>query len=264
MKKCGLNTFDVSTAESRGNVAISKAVYKPGQVIVESIPFSWLVQSKRWSNICSTCMAKSGSSVRLYRCNKCKLLHYCSQVCQKVDWVKHHKKECDWLSNLASLHQSLQSDQLDTIVLIRRVLSIVADGKRLDQNNKLTNTEQECQQNTPAQNWPIICCSSAHFQRLATGGGAITDQDIATIQLACKLTQQPMKTVVDIFTRFRCNNFGILDSLLDCVGEGVYPIVAALNHSCQPNCCLSYRFSSHGPSVQVRLSSFLIHPSISH
>lgn len=40
--------------------------------------------------------------------------------------------------------------------------------------------------------------------------------------------------------KFRCNNFGITDILLSNIAAGVYPEAAKLNHSCQPNCCISY------------------------
>ena len=28
------------------------------------------------------------------KCSGCHLLHYCSKICQIIDWKKHHKKEC--------------------------------------------------------------------------------------------------------------------------------------------------------------------------
>ena len=46
--------------------------------------------------------------------------------------------------------------------------------------------------------------------------------------------------VANALYQFRCNNFGIMDVLLTTIGAGVYPAAAKLNHSCQPNCCLSY------------------------
>ena len=41
---------------------------------------------------------------------------------------------------------------------------------------------------------------------------------------------------------FQKNNFGIVNSLHSTVGEGVYPCAALLNHSCDPNCILRYKF----------------------
>lgn len=41
---------------------------------------------------------------------------------------------------------------------------------------------------------------------------------------------------------FKKNNFGIVNSLHSPIGEGVYPCAALLNHSCNPNCILRYKF----------------------
>mmetsp|Transcript_7547 Transcript_7547/g.13299 ORF Transcript_7547/g.13299 Transcript_7547/m.13299 type:complete len:407 (-) Transcript_7547:926-2146(-) len=41
---------------------------------------------------------------------------------------------------------------------------------------------------------------------------------------------------------FQKNNFGIVNSLHSPIGEGVYPCAALLNHSCNPNCILRYKF----------------------
>jgi SET and MYND domain-containing protein len=43
--------------------------------------------------------------------------------------------------------------------------------------------------------------------------------------------------------KFKCNNFGILDSIQFVIGHGVYPRGAVLNHSCDPNCILTYQGS---------------------
>jgi hypothetical protein len=39
---------------------------------------------------------------------------------------------------------------------------------------------------------------------------------------------------------FQANNFGITDQLQTVIGGGVYPVGAILNHSCAPNCILTY------------------------
>ncbi|CAK9078884.1 Histone-lysine N-methyltransferase Smyd1 (CD8b-opposite) (SET and MYND domain-containing protein 1) (Zinc finger protein BOP) (m-BOP) [Durusdinium trenchii] len=46
----------------------------------------------------------------------------------------------------------------------------------------------------------------------------------------------------EVETRFDNNNFGVVDDLYVVVAAGVYPVGAMLNHSCKPNCVLSYRF----------------------
>lgn len=43
---------------------------------------------------------------------------------------------------------------------------------------------------------------------------------------------------------FQCNNFGITDDLLMPIGAGVFPAGAILNHSCDPNCVVTYAFDA--------------------
>ena len=43
-----------------------------------------------------------------------------------------------------------------------------------------------------------------------------------------------------LLVRFQCNNFSIWDELILALGQGVFPLGALLNHSCDPNCVLYY------------------------
>jgi hypothetical protein len=57
--------------------------------------------------------------------------------------------------------------------------------------------------------------------------------------------------ILKILRIFRGNNFGITDSLMNCVAVGVFPFTAILNHSCAPNCVLQYTMPSYGPRIKV-------------
>lgn len=46
--------------------------------------------------------------------------------------------------------------------------------------------------------------------------------------------------IVNYLLKFNCNNFGIVDSLFQPYASGVYPIGALVNHSCLPNCVITY------------------------
>lgn len=42
---------------------------------------------------CYTCHKLKSDDVRLYKCNVCKSIKYCSKECQTMDWSRH-KLEC--------------------------------------------------------------------------------------------------------------------------------------------------------------------------
>jgi len=69
---------------------------------------------------------------------------------------------------------------------------------------------------------------------------------------AILLLQQEQKEEEEVYAimkkcllKFRVNNFGITDNLLNVIASGVYPLGALLNHSCNPNCILRYQYNNH-------------------
>jgi len=58
--------------------------------------------------------------------------------------------------------------------------------------------------------------------------------------------------LLPLLTSFQSNNFAITNGLLVANGGGIYPIGALLNHSCQPNCCITYQTYAQGESRELR------------
>ena len=50
----------------------------------------------------------------------------------------------------------------------------------------------------------------------------------------------PQEAAAELLCSFRCNNFCITSDLMQGVASATYPAVALLNHSCAPNCVLSF------------------------
>ena len=90
----------------------------------------------------------------------------------------------------------------------------------------------------------------------ASGESSTNNGDLASLGLAVPHLM-PLGTtreeLASLLGQFDLNNFAVLDDLLVCVGMGVYPVAARLNHSCAPNCVLSFEGTpARGPRIAIR------------
>jgi hypothetical protein len=100
----------------------------------------------------------------------------------------------------------------------------------------------------------LVLCGKLHTKSLHLGTPVKDTEDDASqliIGLASEISKRPQQEISYWLRQFRSNNFGITDELVNCIGIGVYPSAALLNHSCAPNCILRYKLSEVGPVVQI-------------
>jgi SET and MYND domain-containing protein len=72
--------------------------------------------------------------------------------------------------------------------------------------------------------------------------------------------------ILQLLARFSSNNFGIVDDLLICIGAGVFPAGAMLNHSCDHNCAISYADKTNVQIIRcvvaIETGTELCHPYV--
>eukprot|EP01126_Amoeba_proteus_P002318 TRINITY_DN1072_c0_g1_i17.p1 TRINITY_DN1072_c0_g1~~TRINITY_DN1072_c0_g1_i17.p1 ORF type:complete len:128 (+),score=20.63 TRINITY_DN1072_c0_g1_i17:54-386(+) len=44
-----------------------------------------------------------------------------------------------------------------------------------------------------------------------------------------------LQKLIELFSKFKSNNYNIYDSSMETVAIGLYPILSLINHSCDPN-----------------------------
>ena len=237
MSVCALPRHVEVVCDGEGSRSlIARAAFEPGQCVITNVPIAQNVLGTQISERCSNCFCKSD---KLQQCCRCAFVRYCSRNCQKQDWPKH-RGEC---KSLAALQLTTSPTIMQEVGLLVRVFNAIEQDQQ----------ERPCESTDRG-----ICCSTGHVLDMATLSRTpprFSDEDTfvaATVKEILK--KEPLDSIQQMQLRFKCNNFGVMDELMQCIGAGVFPAVALLNHSCRPSCILRYVLSPGQPiTLQVMI-----------
>ena len=77
----------------------SENILKEGDLITREQSSIYVIEDKNLKLNCSNCARGGGERQRvLLVCTGCRIVYYCNQKCQKLDWKRGHKLECSLLS----------------------------------------------------------------------------------------------------------------------------------------------------------------------
>lgn len=181
-----------------------------------SLPFPIIhgVDSEVISSTCSACLFATNLSPvnqtkgsTLKACSGCQFAHFCGRECQVHAWSAYHKYECKILK---------KSNKMPAIV--RAVMRIVL----LKQRGVLSNEQ-----------WLHIQSFSTHTPK----GRSNVTEIAETIQILTASSMSVPDIEKLVFT-MRSNGVEIPGGIYGRIGVMLDPLVAKVNHSCEPNIAL--------------------------
>ncbi|OQS03686.1 hypothetical protein THRCLA_03998 [Thraustotheca clavata] len=207
-----------------------------GSLVLESVPFSYVLSPSLWGERCQVCFEQA----KLSRCSRCKMVFYCSKSCQQVDWKTHHKLEC---SRLEPMLQSLaMHGNQSAFVSIASDILLVARTLRLLAKMPGEKKEKITQDTVTPSDMVWFEQDRERFQHTAT---IVEHSGLLPQNLRFTKAQ-----IEEMLCRFHVNNFMITDELLLDIGTGCFPWGAMVNHSCDNNCAVTYAPKTH--NMQLR------------
>lgn len=199
---------DESTGE--GLFATEKIV--KGTVIIKTTQCLPSIDKQSSEILCSSCYTQSPV---LKRCSKCKKVKYCSAKCQKKHW-KLHKHECSYLCNVP--------EQISIPPLIR-TCALLSANKQLKSDFKIKSLMK-------------------HDDIIDDDKKAYYPYHLKGIMKLLGNLDCSYDEIFDVFCRVLINSFSLENTELQTIGTVLIPEIAKMNHSCKPNCVLSFRGST--------------------
>ncbi|KAE9387099.1 SET domain-containing protein [Gymnopus androsaceus JB14] len=236
-------SVEVRRSKLSGRGIWAKKPIRAGSVIIVAKPYASTLSSENLQSYCSSCFAPSGPD-GMKRCTKCRTVYYCDSTCQNNDW-KIHKHECTSLQNWFQAAPS--SDTLppsDAVRCMSRMLwKWQKNGLDSDQAKEIANMQSH-RTNVKSSAYETY----THLAHALVQYMSLTNpSDLAEFGLSSAAD------LVDIISRFVTNTFTVTDPALTPLGAAVSPLVALINHSCDPNAVVVFPRTAGDPKSQEPL-----------
>lgn len=204
---------------------------------------------------CSVTPSEASSlhaKTRLFRCSACQVVKYCGRDCQRLDFVQH-KRECQYLQKIydkrdINRREHQHEGEVEEVCLLLRTFGELEKLRR--QAAQKCGSACYCKAGLMDGNGiATISCGTHHWNTMVRADLSDTMEEQSAryktriLETVANYTTWTAKETRDTMQVFQANNFAIVNTLHETIGEGIFPHAALLNHSCDPNCLL--RFNSH-------------------
>ncbi|XP_043916583.1 histone-lysine N-methyltransferase SMYD3 [Protopterus annectens] len=206
----------------KGNGLRTVCRVSAGELLYTAVPFAYTVSKEGRGLVCEFCFAKKQG---LLRCSRCKFVSYCDTSCQKQAW-QDHKRECLCLKSVSP------SVPTDSVRLVGRIIfKVLRQSSCLSEElYSLRDLESNISRISEEMKEGIMS--------LAVMLNLYLKEEVKDVSRLL-----PTLDILDLFAKVSCNCFSIYDGEMQDVGVGLYPSMALLNHSCDPNCVIVFNGS---------------------
>ncbi|KAJ4479084.1 hypothetical protein J3R30DRAFT_3702122 [Lentinula aciculospora] len=238
---------EVRHSEVNGRGVWTKSPIKAGSVIFVTRPYASALSTPNLLSYCSSCFASS-SNDSMSRCTKCRIAHYCDSTCQTNDWAIH-KFECTSLENWDQAAPSSDiAPPSDAVRCLSRMLwKTRKRGFDTIQAREIANMQSHRLSLKPSAFETHTYLAHSLVQYM----GLTSPADMAQYSLLSAAD------LVDTISRFVTNTFTVTDPTLIPLGAVVSPVVALINHSCDPNAVVVFPRVSTDQKTQEPLMQIL-------
>ncbi|KAH7921166.1 SET domain-containing protein [Leucogyrophana mollusca] len=234
----------VSSASGRG--LWMREQCKAGSVLISVKPHIFVLSNQYLDSHCSSCSAPAPPS-GLKRCTRCRVVWYCNSTCQTNDWFVH-KFECSalqkWAKEAPSEDLSVPSDAV-------RCLGRILWKRKQEGFASTWAHEIDGLQSHRKSLQPAVFETHTHLAHsIVRYFGLASPAELSEYGLSSA------GDLVDVISRFVTNTFALTSPSLTPLGVSVSPLIALINHSCDPNAVIVFPRSSKNlpaeePMMQV-------------
>lgn len=219
---------------SVGRRLIARRAFKEGSCVFKIEPYAQALLPRCRERRCAHCFVEIEEGQRK-RCGGCGHVLYCGAACQKQDWKRHHRRECDGGPALAFALDNDEPAISDAFLACRaaRRMRKVTKRSSIDETRAVEDVKL------------LIKFDAGDADARAT---AISRHCLAA-DWCC---EQDVELVASLIKAGARNNFCRQDEVLSEVAALLSPVGALLNHSCYPTTCVAYDTTGHQCFIACR------------
>ncbi|KAG0145855.1 hypothetical protein CROQUDRAFT_45135 [Cronartium quercuum f. sp. fusiforme G11] len=261
--------------KGRGVYSKHSKTIKPGTTVLSLAPHVAVLDTSSLSTRCSSCFLEDedfealpdpNMTRQIRRCTKCRIVSYCSENCQRLDWASH-KPECLALTNYAKLVESVikanQKSKSRGTGGGMDVLDFEDDGEAGHELSKVPSApvralgrliwKKDRESEKDPNWWTGMEELSHHLNAEPTYAKDRLMQ--LSVNLSRYVGSQSLQkvlgsasTLLPFCCRFLENSFCLTSVTLDNIGVILCPTTSFINHSCVPNVVVVFPEGGEGAS----------------